>query len=785
MVLIVTLLTQEDLRLLTLTGPGGVGKTRLAVAVAEQARELFPGGIWFVDLAPLADPALVVRTIARVVGLHDRPGQDPAEALAAFLGDLLVLLVLDNLEHLPESVPALEALLGASPNLTILATSREPLRLRREQVVEVHPLPVPVPERSAWTVSELEAVPTVELFVERARAADPAFALSASNAAAVAELSRRLDGLPLAIELAATRVRLLPPPALLARMGRRLPLLAGGSRDLPARQRTMRDAIGWSYDLLTPKQQVLFRRLAVFSGGFMLEGAEAVSDEGGALGEEGGEEERLFYKRPAPPLRSPTVLDDLAALANHSLVQRIVGPVEEEPRYRMLETVREFGLEQLEVSGEDAAVRRRHLAYVTDLAERFSERDWLPEAERVLARLDAEDADARSALAWAEAAGEAQLGLRLAAALWRFWLMRGHLDESLGWLERALGSSPSTPSTARARALLGVGWLAFYLGNLDRSEAALNEGLRIAVEVGARVTEARTCQALGRLHAYWGRYKEAAARLDEALALFRELEPALIVGPQYVSLAHSHRGRIALADGDLTGAAHHLEEGERRQRELAFSYGLSWNLCYLGDLERVRGDLAGARARYRECLALAEAHGDQPLVAAALDGVASVAAAGRQPEQAARLHGAAGALRDRLGAPVAPWELPAHERDLATTRAALGPARFTAAWEAGAVLTPEQAVAEAVADPASTDASPPSGPLLATGLTAREAEVLRLLAEGLSDREIAEDLSISSRTVNGHVTHLLGKLGVDSRTAAVAYVLRHRLVDSSSSPSPE
>jgi non-specific serine/threonine protein kinase len=595
--------------------------------------------------------------------------------------------------------------------------------------------------------------------------------VTAENAGAVAEICRRLDGLPLAIELAAARIKVLPPAALLARMEQRLPLLTGGGRDLPLRQQTMRDTIAWSYDLLTPTQQTLFRRLGVFAGGFALDGAEAVGAETGPgdtdLDEGAGE--GLYYRHPAPAARTPAVLDDLAALIDHSLVQQTAGPNPREPRYRLLETVREFGQERLAESGEEGMVRRRHLIYVVALAEHLSDHVLLPEAEPPLARLDDEHANVRAALVWAEASGEAALGLRLARSMINYWRARGLLREGRDWLERALGWGGAAPSAERARALGGVAWFARLQGDLDRADAALAEALDVAVTTGARMTEARARNTLAVESLHRSRFAQAAAEMDRALVLFRELEPAAIAGPLLAGQALARRGLIARVGGDFDGAGRFLEEAERRQRALGHAWGLGETLHYRGDLERARDNRDDALACYREMLELAGTHGDRILVADALAGVAGVDAASGRLERAARLDGAVAALRAQLNAAVAPWEYDDHGRDLDVARAALGAETWAAARAAGAALPLEAAIAEALADPGSALAA-------GSGLTAREVEVLRLVAAGRSNREIGEALLISPRTVGGHVANVLAKLGVESRAAAAGYAVRHGLV---------
>ena len=748
------MLLHEDVPLVTLTGPGGVGKTRLALQVAAEVAPAFPDGTCLVELSTLHDPNLVLPTIAHALGFRDKGTRPLTEQVMAHLRQRQLLLVLDNLEQVIDAAPLLANLLTTCPGLKVLATSRVVLRLSIEHDVPVAPL----------AVSE-----AVQLFVTRARAASPSFELTAGNAAVVAAICTRLDGLPLAIELAAARIPALAPAALLARLEDSLALLTGGARDRPDRLRTMRDAIAWSYDLLSPLEQTLFGRLAVFVGGFELRSAEAVCK---VLSGEEGQESSFRL----PP--STSMLDIIQSLGENSLLRQVDGQVAEEPRYRMLEMVREFGLERLDASGEAPAVRAAHATYVMEMAETLSEHVWVPGYEQVLARLDAEHDNVRAALAWAEMAGEHELGLRLARAMINFWVVRGHYREGRASLERALGWGEPVPSPERVRALVGVGWLATLQGEYELANASLTEALRISQTITSPMTEATALHGMALLNLHRGHYDEAATWMEGALVLYRELESTVVAGPQYVSSAYALLGRISLARGDAAAAEAFLEEGLRGLRALGFTWRIADTIRSLGDLARDRGDLTGAMTRYAESVKLAQEHGDRLFLAAALCGVASVAVAQGQSDRAARLYGAASAMREQIGASIEGWERPAQERGEAAVRAALSPEAFATAWAVGETLSLEDVIAEALTGLAPADgASPlpsPEAAILA-GLTVREREVLHLVVARKSDREIAAALFISPRTVGGHITNLLAKLGVDSRTSAAAFAVRHGL----------
>ena len=754
------LLLDDAVPLLTLTGPGGVGKTRLALAVARDVADAFADDVVFVDLSSTRDPALVLPAIAAALGVRDPGDRSRTAWVAAVIRPRQLLLVLDNCEQVLDAAPALGELLAACPAVQALATSRAPLRLVGEQLLPVPPLALPEPGAPP-ALDALARVPAVALFVQRARAADPSFALTDGNAAAVAEVCRRLDGLPLAIELAAARLRALSVEALRALLSDRLRLLTGGERDRPDRQRTLRAAIAWSHDLLAEEEQALFRRLAVFAGGFDAEAATAVA---------GGD-----------PLAA---LDRLQVLADQSLVRRVEG-VASDVRWALLETIREFGLEQLAARGEEPAARQAHAAHFLALAEEAEPHALLPEQEPWLARLGAEHDNLRAALAWLEQAGQGEAMLRLAGGLVRFWHIRSHYAEGRNWLERALALGGDAPVALRARALGDAGWLSVDQGDTRGAEALIGESLALWRALGDQEQVADNLVSLGLAFRAQARYAEAAARIEDAFALFDGLgDPAAAFR---ASTALSVLGRIAIMQGDYARAAEHLAEALSRQRALGYAWGISQSLFGLGFLARVRSDLAEAVAHYRESLDLARALGDEWIAALVLAELAAVALARGQPERAARVLGTTAALDERTGGAILPFDRENRERTRAAVEAALGEAAFAAALAAGRALPAGMAIAEALdweaepipsapvvpeLEPIATS-TPAAGPF---GLTSREREVLALLTQRYTDPEIAEVLFISRRTVSGHVANLFGKLGVASRREAAAFAARLGLV---------
>ena len=757
---VVGLLGDPMVRLVTLTGPGGVGKTRMALAVAAELLPGFPDGVVFVGLAPVADPDLVLPTVGQALDVREGGDRPLVERLGALLGERHLLLVLDNLEHLAEAATDLARLLATCPRMRILVTSRAVLRLTGEQVFQVLPLARP-DATQPLDLAEVAEQEAVALFVQRARAGDPSFALTAENAPTVAEIVRGVDGLPLAIELVAARVRSLTPAALLARLSNRLRLLTGGARDLPDRQRTMRDTIAWSHGLLTAEEQALFRRLAVFAGGCTLEAAEAVAGTGGQ------DSEGLGGGGEGTPRLLVPVLDLVGSLVDQSLLGRDAEPGRE-PRYVMLETVREYALDRLEASGEAEAMRARHAAYFTGRAEACGPYIWLqPDTGGTVGQLDAEQDNLRAALTWASEHDEGETFLRIAAALNSYWALGGLLVEGRTWLERALSVSENAPAPIRTAVVLACAWVARHQGDHGRARALGEEGLALAREQGDTTALAFALTLLGYVAEDQGRHARARVFHKEALALGRCLSE-----PAWAAFSMRNLGKQALFAGDHETAERELEEALALFQREGHRYGAAVVLSELGGIALDRGESARAAALWQERLGLAwEPQG----LRYCLEGLARIAAARRMMGETARLLGAAEAERERQGMALYPRQVSSHERIVADARRALGEAAFAAAWAEGRRLSPFEARAEAVGVAEATAATSEPGTTpddVNHGLTPRELEVLRLVADGSSDREIAKALFIGPATVRTHLANAFAKLEVGSRTAAVAAARR-------------
>lgn len=738
--LVADLVQRPDTRLVTITGTGGIGKTRLALRVAAETGEAFPDGVTFVPLATIRDPAMVLPTIAQHLGVPGTAVRSLPDRVQAFLADRQTLLVLDNLEHLLDVAPEVADLIAATPGITVLCTSRARLNLSAERVVPLAPL---------------SARHARQLFTNRATALIPTFELTGDIAPVVNAICRRLDHLPLAIELAAARIPMLPPPALLKQLEHRLDVLAYGPRDAPPRLRTMRDAIAWSHDLLADDHQALFRRLGVFIDGFSIEAARASAAD------------------------HPDVLAGLDALVTASLVNAAIG-VAGEPRFAMPETIREFALERLEASGEADRVRATHADYFRLLAERMLPHYDGPQARVALDRMEAELGNCRAAMTWALETGEAEIGIRLAGALWRVWRFSEvagvqawteRIAEGRTWLERLLAMDTGLPADAVAEAYTGAGIMASLQGDQDRMRETDDELL------------ARSRAEAYPYGCYWplmgrGILAREAGNHGDAQACFEEmlkLAPAMRNPERHEASARVLLGIAMQRTGRMDDAKVHFETALRLAQVTGLPRG---SARQVGRIREAEGKLGDAARLYRDAFINHIEMRDLQNGHSTLLDLARVALLAHLPDRGARLLGAATSFP---GPPqrALTFEGKREEPDRAAivdrTRSMLTAAQFDAAYVAGRAIQKGDVVAEVGDLIAEIDADLASESAAWHGLTQRELEVLRLLAEGRSNRAIADTLSLSERTIESHVMHILTKLDLDSRTAAATYAVRHGL----------
>ena len=719
-------------RLLTLTGTGGCGKTRLALQVATEMLEVYRDGVWTVDLAALAEPALVPQAVAAALGVREAPERPLVETLGAHLQPCHVLLVLDNCEHLLDVCAALvETLLDGCPALQVLATSREPIGARGEVIWRVPSLTVPEeqtdgerPRRARGVPASITASDAVQLLVARAQVRQRSFHLTARNAAAVAEICRRLDGIPLAIELAAMRLRGLPVDQLAARLAERFRMLTGATRRALSREHILRATLDWSYDLLPAPAQILFRRLAVFAGGFDADAAAAIA---------------------APEIAARALPRLLARLAEEMLL--VADPAPAGTRYRVLEPLRQYGAEKLQAAGEAADVHARHRDWYLALAEQMEWELSVPGQVESLARLGAEGGNLREALAWAVAGGPDQTdaALRMIVALWRSWVVQGALSEARAWIEQVLAAGSRGDPALRSKALNGAGVVAQMQGDYTSARAYLRESLHLARSSGDRRRMAAALGNLAIVTERQGNFDEARRLLEETLTLAHEMKDE-----EFIAATLSNLGALALAQGDADAGRGYFEECLTLAQQLGHAWGIAIALNSLGNALRAQGDVQGARARYEESLTFARDQGARPEVARtlsnlgdlareqgdhetaqrllteslslrrelgskrdiimSLEAFATLEAARAQPERAIRLLGAAARFRDEIGLRLDAGSDNQNKQTMAQTRTALGDSAFAAAWREGYAMTLERAIDYALGpvDPASAAPSPPS-----------------------------------------------------------------------------
>jgi predicted ATPase/DNA-binding CsgD family transcriptional regulator len=799
----------EMTRLLTITGTGGSGKTRLALEVARDLVEIYPDGVWLVELAPLSEEALVPKAVAEAFDVPERRDERLADTLTEVLGNRELLMVLDNCEHLLDATARLvDVLLDSCPRLRVLATTREGLGVEGEVRWPAPPLSAPDPQYSS-TIEALERLDSARLFLARARNHDPSFAFTPTNAQAVAEICSKLEGIPLAIELAAARVDTLSLEQISERLEGSLELLTHGGRTVSPRQRTIRGTLDWSHQLLSESERKVFRRLSVFAGGWTLEASEAVvSDEG---------------------IRQSEVLELLSGLVKKSLAIAELSADSGGVRYRLLDSIRQYALEKLEQSGEVEDVKGAHAEYFLALAQQAEPELIGPQEAEWFERLEEEIDNFRAALSWASEHGEAELGLRLAGALGSFWFWEGHYDEGRRWIEGALTQEGPTSALVRAKAFGAASLLASALNDYARAKGAAEEGLRLSKESETEdsrrpffVWNNPTTFFLNRLANVAmeeGDPERATALSEESLELSRQANEAqgivwslLILAiaatlradyeraerlyAEGLSLAqelHSAYARFlyfenwgwtALLRGDYERATLLIEEavGLAGERKRGFMGLLSRPLDNLGWAALLGGELGRAKAQFAENLARSKVRGDKRTLLMSLEGLACVAEAEGEDLRAGRLFGTAKALMGAIGYRLVPQEMAVLEPYRASVRSRLGEADWEKSLAEGGAMGLDQAAAYALSkERSSKHSSPTESPVSSTpehpgGLSPREVEVLGLVAEGLTNAQVAQRLFLSPRTVQRHLNSIYHKLGVSSRTVATRFAIEHGLL---------